>query len=222
MERINQLKEKFAHFYEKDTTQDLISVTPYLKEANEWINEVSKYSNDIKLSEAWKCIGQGNDIEKSINQLYNYVNDADRAFFVSDSFRKIILCNSRLASSIIAYIMGEIIAESREFKHSDALLYNALYQMTDYDVRNFKYIMENTVGRFSEDDKIIDETKIIENKESINLTIQVCLASGLLGVESTVEYDDGLISGDFKVVTSVAERLLEYINKVNALLEYGL
>ena len=80
MKKLSQLKEKFTCFYQKETMQDFLSVTLYLKDAVEWVNDVSKYSNDIKLFEAWRCIGQDNDVEKSINQLYNYVSNEERAF----------------------------------------------------------------------------------------------------------------------------------------------
>lgn len=220
MKELSQLKEKFTCFYQKETTQDFLSVTPYLKDAVEWVNDVSKYSNDIKLFEAWRCISQDNDVEKSINQLYNYVSNEERAFFVSDSFKKIILCNSRVASAIIAYIMGEIITEKRNFEHTDAVLYNTLLQMTDYDIKNFKYLMENAIGRFSEDDNIVNDSKLPENKESFEITIQICVSTGVFRTESGVIDGNSFYSDNFCKVTNLANVLLDYINNVNRLLSY--
>lgn len=222
MEMLNKLKDKFTDLYQKDITQDFLKVTPYLKDANEWVSDVSKYSNDIKLSEAWKCIGKDNDVEKSINQLYNYVSNEERAFFVSDSFRKIILCNSRLSSSIIAYVMGEIVLNNRNFEHSDAVLYSALLQMTDYDIRNFKYLMENAVGRFKEDDGIINETKITKNKESFEITMQICSSTGLFRTEHSVLNGETYYTGNFYKVTNIAYSLLKYIRNVSQLLNYNI
>lgn len=221
MEILNKLKDKFMEIYQKDTTQDFIAIIPCLKDANEWVNDVAKYSNDIKLAEAWRCIAEDNDIEKSINQLYDYVSNEERAFFVSDSFKKIILCNSRISSSIIAYIMGEIVSNNRNFEHRDAVLYSALLQMTDYDIRNFKYLMENVVGRFKQDDGIIDETKINNNKESFEITMQICLSTGVFRTEHSVLAGENYYTGDFPKVTDIAYSLLKYIKNVSQLLNYN-
>lgn len=222
MEKLNELKDKLWDLYQKDSVQQLMNVIPNLKDVNEWINDVSKYSNDIKLAEAWRCIAEDNDIEKSINQLYDYVSNEERAFFISDSLRKIILCNSRISSSIIAYIMGEIVENDRNFEHRDAVLYSALLQMTDYDIRNFKYLMENAIGRFKEDDGIIDETKIINNKESFEITMQICASTGVFRTENSVVNNETFYSGNFLKVTDTAYSLLKYIDKVRQLLNYNI
>ena len=218
MEILNKLKDKFMEIYQKDTTQDFIGIIPCLKDANELVNDVSKYSNDIKLAEAWRCIAEDNDIEKSINQLYDYVSNEERAFFVSDSFKKIILCNSRISSSIIAYIMGEIVSNNRNFEHRDAVLYSVLLQMTDYDIRNFKYLMENVIGKFKEDDGLIDQEKITNSKESFEITIQICLSAGVFRTENGVVDGENYYADNFPKVTDIAYSLLKYIEKVKQLL----
>lgn len=65
---------------------DMIDVIPALNEANEYIDKIAKLSNDYKLYYAWKCLAEGNNVEKSINELYNYVKDSERAFFISNEF----------------------------------------------------------------------------------------------------------------------------------------
>ncbi len=86
---------------------DMIDVIPKLNEINEYINKIAKLSNDYKLNYAWKCFAERTNVEKSINELYNYGTDRERAFFISNEFSKIILSSSILASSVIAFIMGK-------------------------------------------------------------------------------------------------------------------
>lgn len=53
---------------------DFLGIVPGVNEVNEYINSISKFSNDYKLNNAWKCIVDGEGIEKAINEIYNYVS----------------------------------------------------------------------------------------------------------------------------------------------------
>lgn len=86
-----------------------LALIPALEEVQKWIAGISNISNDMKLDKAWYCISQGMNIEESINQIYNYVSNEERAFYISNEFRKIILSSSLLSSSIIANIMGQVV-----------------------------------------------------------------------------------------------------------------
>jgi hypothetical protein len=45
------------------------------------ITDMAKLSYDFKLNKAWNCLSRDTDVEKSINELYDYVSDTERAFF---------------------------------------------------------------------------------------------------------------------------------------------
>ena len=118
--------------------------------------------------------------------------------------------------------MGEIVSNNRNFEHSDAVLYSALLQMTDYDIRNFKYLMENAIGRFRENDGIVDDSKIMQNRESFEITMQICSSTGLFKTEHSFVDGENYYTGNFCKVTNIAYSLLKYINRVGRLLNYSI
>lgn len=110
--------------------------------------------------------GWGLECWKSINELYNYVSNPDRAFYVSTSFRKIILSNSTIAASIIGVMLGGNKNQNREFNRTDIILLNALENISDYDIRILYEMMDN---KYTNDDigrEYIDEMKFPKDKKA--------------------------------------------------------
>lgn len=217
-ENIRNLKDKIVTFLKDDSVQDVGELIPQVEDGIELITQISNIANNFKLRQAWKCISKDNDIETSINALYNYVSNQDRAFYISDAFKKIILSNSKIASSIIAYIVGEISRKDRDFAQEDVILYNALCNMTDYDIKNFVYIM-NEIEASRVGIEYIDMTKCKD--ESILLTIGLCISNRVFLEESSIHKNGIMYTGTHVKKTKYAYTLLAYIEKVNQLLKYG-
>lgn len=217
-ENIRNLKDKIVTFLKDDSVQDVGELIPQVGDGIELITQISNIANNFKLRQAWRCISKDSDIETSINVLYNYVSNQDRAFYISDAFKKIILSNSKIASSIIAYIVGEISRKDREFTQEDVILYNALCNMTDYDIKNFVYIM-NEMEASRVGIEYIDMTKCKD--ESILLTIGLCTSNRVFLEESSIHKNGIMYTGTHVKKTKYAYTLLAYIEKVNQLLKYG-
>lgn len=224
---MNKLIEKIKEKEGNTLVSDVVEVIPELNNVYECIGKIAKLSNDYKLNCAWKCLANGINVEKSINELYNYVNDSERAFFISNEFRKIILSSSVLSSSVIAFIVGKIVKENRKCTHKEAIILNAIRNMTDYDLKNFKIMMEKSIDKLV-DHEIIEISKLDkENIDSYKYTLHVCtnggvflLEKGLMGEADENEYLS-LYEGSHYLVTEIAYTLMEYLEAVRQLLNYG-
>lgn len=222
-EKFNGLVSKITQFLESDFLNDAECI-PYFGEFVQAANVLNKTINNKKLYAAWRCFAEDENIEKSVNELYNYVNNEERAFYVADCFRKIAWSNSKIAASIIGLMLGEIKSANREFSYDDVVLFNALEYMTDFDIRNFKSIMEGNfiatddVGRkyfdvsLFPDDKREDYllTLTFGERHRILSSIQQALKG------KTVQFSTFYTTNKFSAV------LLKYINKVNQILNYGM
>ena len=199
-----KLREKVTSFFGNELIVDTARLIPRLDDVMENISKISNIADNFKLKQAWKCISENNDIEKSINVLYNYVSNQDRAFYISDAFKKIILSNSKIASSIIAYIVGEISRKDRDFAQEDVILYNALCNMTDYDIKNFVYIM-NEIEASRVGIEYIDMMKCKD--ESILLTIGLCTSNRVFLEESSIHKNGIMYTGTHVKKTKYAYTL---------------
>lgn len=219
----DKIKELLGNEYVKDA-QELATLEPHIDIFSRIVNLVSKASNDLKLNNAWRCISRGLNEEKSINELYNYVSSSSsRAFYISDSFKKIILSNSVISSAVLAYIVGEVVKGNRDFTQEDVILYDTLSHMTDFDIKNFVDMVDNYVGWEGIGDNYINVPNISPNiKEAYKLTLKLCTNSRLINLETMVLTEGCMNSGEFYRCTPLSDRLREYISKTKQLLNYSI
>ena len=220
---LEQLKTKIYDILGIDVIE-VATLLPGAGTAFEGILMLANASNTKKLHDALKALSKNENVEKSINELYNYVSNEERALYVSTAFRKIILSNSKIAAAIIGLMLGEIKSENREFNNEDIILFNALESMTDFDIRNLKEIMEKQVMvKDNGGEQYFDETKFPENKKKEYIeTLMFCEKYRLFSSASTIFVGEALKMGIFYQPRSVAITLLEYINKIKGILYYGL
>lgn len=226
---LSAIIERLNEFRQKTLISDAIDCIPEINGANQAINAIAKFSNDYKLGYAWKCFADGINEEQSLNLLWEYVSDSDRAFFISNEFRKIILSNSLLSSSLIAYIIGQIVKEKRKCTHEEVILLDAIAEMTDYDIRNFKTMMESANDSIAGRD-VIEITKLgEENRNSYNYTLKRCANSGIFEVESnfigdSLDEDDeeDFYACSIYVVTNMSRTLMSYLERIKPLLRYDI
>lgn len=199
---------------------DGIKLIPHINEANDVITGIANIANNMKLDAAWRCIAQGKNIEMSINQIYNYVKDEERAFYISNEFRKIILSSSVLPASIIAYIMGNVVNEDRKCTHGELIISNALLNMTDFDLDNIIYLYNECNEIRGSFDTIGIQKIADERRESCQYTLQICSSYGLLKVQSGILDGENYYGGIFYLKTVYVKDLMRYIDIVQQLLDY--
>lgn len=195
------------------------------------IKGISQISCDAKLQHAWKCIADGVNTEKSINELYNYVSNSNRAFYISNEFRKILLSESCLASAIIGYIMGKVVSEKRDCTHEEIIITTALMDMSDFDIRNFMKLVDHYTEKRGAHE-IISMDEIDLDKSSCYHTLQLCSAKGIFINDSELfpgaitkpadgRTDDSTYEGLFFIKTTYVDTLRAYIDEVKQLLEFN-
>lgn len=125
--------------------------------------------------------------------------------------------------------MGKVIKANRECTHKEAIILNAVSNMTDYDLKNFMYIMENGI------DKIIGYNFINiskldkENMDSYQYTLHTCTNNGLFQIQSNLmgESKEGdkyapMYTGLFYVIIDVSYTLMDYMAEIKQLFNYNI
>ena len=220
---LEKLKTKIYNILGIDLTE-AATLLPEIGTAFEGISMIANASNTKKLHDALKSLSKNENVEKSINELYNYVSNEERALYVSTAFRKIILSNSKIAAAIIGFMLGEIKSANREFNNDDIILFNALENMTDFDIRNFKNIMkgdyivkdDNETRYFKVN--LFPEDKVKDYVDTLKFGEKYRLFSSI----SPILEDGNLKISTFYQPEEIDNTLLEYLNKVNQILNYGI
>ena len=103
---------------------------------------VAKY-DEFKLCLLIKGLASGKNIEKSINKLYHYVKSSPtRAISVANLFKKAINAENPKACVIYGMILAKHTNDKSDFTQDELIACKALESATDYDLGNFKEIME--------------------------------------------------------------------------------
>lgn len=231
VDKINKFRNNLVISDSEDILCNIVSDCSKIPNIREYTSELGMLYNDIKLNWAWYCIAKGKDVEKSINVIYNYVSNADRAMHLSNEFRKIILTQSVKASSVIAYIIGKIAREDRDYTHEEVIITNALSKMTDFDFYNFIELVQNHVVKMTGKD-VIELSEIdTDNMDSLYYTMQLCAANGIFVAESDLigenlddemlEDCDSVYGGIHYLKTKYCDVLLKYIEDVKQIIPCG-
>lgn len=106
------------------------------------IDSVMKQYNDYRLQLLLMGLTAGNNVEKGINQLYNYVvSSPEKAIEVANLLKKTINAESPKVCVMYGTILAEHTADKSYFSQEELILCKALENATDYDLCNFKAIM---------------------------------------------------------------------------------
>ena len=221
-ELLNQFVEKVNQLLAVDIANDTECI-PYIGQFVQVGNTLNGVINKKKLYVAWKCLSKDENVEKSINELYNYVNNEQRAFYVAECFKKIAWSNSKIAASIIGLMLGEIKSQSRDFCNDDLILLNALENMTDFDIRYYKELME---GDYINDDigkKYFDTTLFPEDrKEEYMNILEFGEKYRLFSISTNSIEGENSFFGTEYIPKKISNMLLDYINRVKQIINYDI
>lgn len=234
MKTIDEIKEKIESYAKSPvgkSMDNIVSTIPTFGDAKDCIKSIASLSYDIKLQNAWKCITNGYNIEASINEIYNYISDSERAFYISNEFRKIILSESCVASSIIAYIMGYVVREKRKCTHEEIIITTTLMQMCDFDIENYIELFDHCTIKLA-GREVIELSKTNKDRASCFITLQLCASKGVFKIETDLigeDLDDPediadaetLYAGIHYIKTDYSNTLRKYIDKVSQLIGRG-
>lgn len=186
------------------------------------LNAVYKSANQMKLQYMLSGLAEGLDMERKMNDLYNYVKNRDRAFYVSECVQKVLLSNAPVVCCILGLMLSDLTQKDDDIDQIDAVLLNALSGFTDEDIRNFSDIVSGKYLKNDLDGDYIDTQMFPENKMMhYGLTVDLCTQSRILQSDFATDGKGGLYVGLIKT-TIVSDRLNGYVNRARRQLNYGI
>lgn len=186
------------------------------------LRAICSASDEIRFEHMLKGLGSDPlDVERKMNELYNFVTDEDRAFFVSDCFRKTLLSQTPIVCCIMGLILADINSKTISINQHDAIIMNAITNFTDNDIRNFYDITSGQYTVNASDNKYIEEQLFPSQvRTDYNLTVDLCCQNRIFSKTFWVD-DNG--SGHLNAVTygEVAVTFRNYITRARRQLQYG-
>lgn len=155
-------------------------------------------------------IGEESEHEK-IEKLKEYVNDEDKAMFISETLENILNSKSKYASLILGYMINSLILNKKDLNPKYIMLADSLTHMFDHDIKNIRFIGDYCNYKIYDDRKkgqrnvkrnvyfgikfkeILEENSY--DKNIMYLTLEKCITYQLMIkiVDSTTELDlDGI------------------------------
>lgn len=76
--------------------------------------------------------------EEKLKKLKKYVNNEEKAMFISDTLSKILLSKSTYANMLLGYLLNYIIENNEDLDMDYLIVVDALNNLYDKDIINFK------------------------------------------------------------------------------------
>lgn len=218
MDICNKMNEMLT----SNTTESVLSIAssvvdkidPITGIAINFAGELLKHYNVYKLNKLIEGLSLNLNIEKRLNELYNYVSASDeKAYIVANLFKKTINCENPKTCIIYGIILAKHLDNHSSFDHDELIVCKALENATDYDLSNFKIIMENYVEKNG-------RINIPNNNEVYNSTCDWCLFNRIFLSDAFDSNGDALILSKYYSITNSAKILLEYINGLRQTYNY--
>jgi len=134
--------------------------------------------------------------EEQLAKLRDYIDNEEKAQFISDTLSKILLSKSTKSCTILGMIMYEVIENKQDISHDYLVCIDALMSLFDHDIVNIKFVYEyfdtTQYGRFYPLDRKFREACQLANmdKNSLELTFEKAINYQLL--KRTYEIDVNL------------------------------
>lgn len=190
--------------------------------ALETVRGIIHLSDHFRLNSLLRGLSDGYDTERKLDELYSYVSDSERAFFVSDCFRKLVLAQSPVVCCILGLILSDSMRPGAKTDSKNAIIMNAIISFTDYDLRNFQKLMSGEYDIHTPEGipGIHSSCFPVENREELELTLELCIQTRIMKRTSNV-IGDGNLYLDFIQYGDIAKRLNMYISRARTQLRYG-
>ncbi len=178
---------------------------------------LSKY-NDFKLSYLLNGLASGCNLEKRLNQLYTYVtSSSEKAIKVANLFKQTVNAECPKACIIYGLIMASHLESGTKFTYDELIVCKAIESATDYDLQNFKIIMENYLKSTSNGRRVVFPENFSEIS-TFTTTCNWCVYNRLF-VSRTAEWEETgegtLDISTYYYEANPASVLLRYINDAN-------
>lgn len=190
--------------------------TPYAGLLFSSFKTIAEEADKIKLENILIGLADGLNMETRLNELYSFVKTPERAFLVANTFRQALLSHSQVVCCIYGLILSDCIRDNRDTSYEELIVYNALQTATDYEMLYIKEIFDKYL-----DGNDVDEKRISKQAEFeyYKMTIDWCKSNRILSVSSGVRSGGGFdVVGDYLVINSCTQKLIEYINRAHQII----
>ena len=186
-------------------------------------NDFLSTYNNFKLACLLRGLASNLCIEKRLNELYNYVeSSSEKAICVANLFKQTINAECPKACVIYGLILASHLNSNTNFSHEELIICKALENATDFDLNNFKEIMD----KYTEDTlngKRVIFTNDISTSNTYTITCDWCIYNRIF-VSSLFEVDEANEELDTKIyyyIKKPAYILLNYIKMARQTWDYG-
>lgn len=186
-------------------------------------NIYSNY-NVFKLSRLLDGLSTGLNRETRLNELYTYVTSSqENAIAVANLFNKTINAECPKVCCIYGLILADHMNSNTEFAQDELIVCKALENATEFDLKNFKEIMENYLKPISDGNRIVLPEELGESNEFI-LTCEWAVYNRLFTSRPT---DGGNIEDEYEGLNTQyyeskpAFVLMKYIKEASPIWNYG-
>lgn len=189
---------------------------------------ISKF-NEINLKYLLLGLSINLDMEKKINQLYDYAkSDSKKAYQLANVLKETIVSKSPKSCVIMGLVLAKNIDEAKDFSREDLIVCRALENATDYDLENFYEIMKNHVETIIDGTiKIVFNSQDSDNIYDYNMTCKWAVYNRLFS-ERVLEWagfpvSEETIENEYSnfYVDKPAEVLFDLIRKAQQILKYN-
>lgn len=216
MDKVNECSENYADLKDLIINEDTTELIGDSIKILELLNNSRKLYSLTKFKFFLKGINFETISEENLQKLIDYVDNNDKAEFITNTFDKILSANSKIACCVMGLLVREMSLKKREVQQSDLMLIQALSIMNDFDIKNFVHLMEIEKWKEGRNFKSIDKKVIKSFIEKYNvsefdldLSLQIMLKGGLIEKEGEAELD---MDSDDLDLSSVSYNEVTYFN----------
>lgn len=206
----------------RDIAVDVVSIyNPVIGVAAETTNKfISDYST-YKLTLLLKGLSSNSNMEKRMNELYNYITKSDEnTINIANVFKKTINAESPKACLIYGLIVAKHLDNDENFTQEELLVCKALENGTDQDLCLFKDIMERFVSKVEDEGESIILPQDLENRGRYINTCDWCVYNRIFVMENVKFVDPTLKYGKYYYASAPANILLKYIDDLHRIWNY--
>lgn len=186
------------------------------------VNSIVEQWNSFKFDFLLKGLSAGRDTQKRLNQLYTFVKDTpEKAMLVANLFKKTIVAECPKACIIYGLILSENLEKNTVFTHDEMIVCKALENATDYDLENFKNIMENYTQSGTSESRIVIP-KGLPMLESYITTCDWAVYNRIFMSRFADVENETLVLSTNYYTCSPAFVLLRYIKDIGIVWNYGI
>ncbi len=166
------------------------------------------------------------DVEKQINELYNYVHSSSRiARYVGNILKETLAAESPKSCVVLGVALSNLLKQNRDISRNELIACRALEVANDYDLEYFDLIMKNHISKKNGRRTVLYDTNTIQQGEieDYDLTCAWCASYRLFSTTIMEQTQmDSVMSElpSYYFVEKPADNLFDLLADVSQIMKY--